>query len=426
MEDGQIKRAIQLYKHQRENNHEFALNFLDHLQLIDGAVEKGWLSEAQYLLGTVKRDQVIIWGNLTTRAVINIFTSLKLQKVPLSEIRNYEDCLVFTQEKSLSRKVLESLMFLYLVDYGDIDGAMDLFERIAKKFNRTCYQQKLLCKLIESERVDEMKKVLDICTGIHTRDNALKTLAMAFVECGQIEQAKKLFESKQMIDDDQMLTQCINFHMSRGDGPLLKRMLIALENCNLPSIRKQMYTSLLRIYERNGELDELKSLVFQMDAEQLIPSKGLRDRVVDHFRKNGLDLPESWCGVDENYGSQLECLLKADRMDEANKLLCKLLDDGKAQPKNLLHHFFVKNSEKGIISMFEYFRDKLTDETKKLLQLNAYECDAYRNAGKPDEYIEILRQKVTHEKSSMRNLTDNIIEMISQHPHIYDPCMTYG
>lgn len=412
-----------MYKHQRENKHEFRLNFLDHLQLINGAVENGWLHDAQYLLGTVKRDEVIIWGNLTTRAVINIFTSLKLQKVSLSEIRNFEDCLVFTQEKSIPPQVLESMMVLYLVDYEDIDGAIDLFERIAKKFNRTCYQQKLLCKLIESERVNEMKKVLDICTSIHRRDNSLKSLAMAFIECGQIDQAKKLFESKQMNDDDQMLTQCIHFHMSRGNGQLLKGMLVALENCNLPKIRERIYISLLRIYERNGELDELKSLVFHMDAEQLIPYKGLRDRVVDHFRKNGLDLPESWVGVDEEYGSQLECLLKADQMNEANKLLCKLLDEGKAQPKNLLHHFFVKNSEKGIISMFEYCRDKLDDETKKLLQLNAYECDAYRNAGKPDEYIKILRQKLWHETGSMENLTDNIIEMISQHPDIYDECM---
>lgn len=419
-----------MYEHHIENNNNFQLNFLDHLQLINGAVEKGWLHKAQYLLKTMKRDKVILWENDTTRAVINIFTSLKLQNVPLCEIQNYENCLVFTHE-IVPPQVLESLMFLYLVDYEDIDGAFDLFKRIAKKFKRTCYQQKLLCKLIENESVNKLKELHDICTSIHTKDNSIKSLSLAFIECDQIDQAKKLFESQKMNDNDQMLKNSINFHMSRGDGQILKGMLISLKNCNLPRIREEIYTSLLKMYERKGNLDEVKNLIFQMDAEHLIPYKQLRDRVVDHFRKNGLDLPRSWFGIDDDYGSQLECLLKADQMEEANKLLCKLLEEEKAQPMELLHHFLLKNSENGIISIFEYFRYKLDERTKKKLQLNAYECDAYRNAGKPEEYIKILRQKLSlfenstgsTEEDSIHFFTHNIIEMITQHPGIYDECI---
>lgn len=415
-----------MHKHQSENNSDFQLNFPDHLQLIYGAVEKGWLLEAKYLLEKVKKDEVILWANDTTRAVINIFTTLKLQKASLSEIQNYENSLVFTQ-KTVPPRVLESMMYYRLVDYDDIDGAFDLFKKIAENFKRTCYQQKLLCKLIENERVNEMKQILDICASIHKRDNSIKSLAMAFIECGQIDQAKKLFESQKMNDNDEMMKHGIDFHLSRRDENLLKGMLIALENCNLPKMREEIYTSLLKIHERKGDLDEVKSLVYQMDAEQLIPHKPLRDRVADIFRKNGLDLPESWFGVDDDYGSQLECLLKSDQMEEANKLLCELLEEEKAQPIELLRYSLLKNSEKGIISMFEHFRDTLDDETKKLLHLNAYECDAYRNAGKPKEYVEILRQKLTlktgSEADSMKAFTENIIDMISQHPDIYDECM---
>lgn len=425
LEDGNIKRAIQLHKHQTEDNKDFQLNFIDLLKLMNGAVEKGSLLDAKHLLRKVKRDEVILWGNDTTRAVINIFTSLKLQKAPLSDFRNFENCLVFNQ-KCVPPLVFESIMHYYLLDYGDIDGAFDLFKRIAGKFKQTCYQQKLLCKLIENERVNEMKELFDICARIHTRENSIKSLAMAFTECGRIDQAKKLFESQKLNDDDHMMKSSINFHLSRGDGELLKGMLIALESCYLPRLREEIYTSLLRIYENNGDLDELKGLVFQMHAEHLIPYKQLRDRVVDLFRKNGLDIPESWCD-DDDYGSQLECLLKADQMEKANKLLCKLLKEEKAQPIKLLHYFFLKNSQKGLISMFEYLRYKLDDETKKQLQLNAYECDAYRNAGKPDEYVKVLRQNLTLETGSVENLikvfTDNIIEMISQYPEIYGECM---
>ena len=77
-----------------------------------------------------------------------------------------------------------------------MDGAVAEFERLASIWRTLPAQYPLLRRFIESEDVVRLQAVMDSSVKAQGESSSLFDLMLALLECGRIQQAKKIVEVK--------------------------------------------------------------------------------------------------------------------------------------------------------------------------------------------------------------------------------------
>lgn len=424
IKNGYTDRAVQLFSFHRERKPDFRLGYTTYLQLLKALIKENRIQTAQELLEIVDVDRSNSLEDPITRTMIAIFESLKSQNADLTQIDAFVDSLIFSQSYFRST-VFEFIMRLYLIEYENIDATLEFFEKMGKKFKTTSYIQPLMCKLIETENVDGMERVMKISQQIHGKRRSNLNIAFAFTECGRIHQANKIFQSIEITEDDSSMLSFIEFYKMKRKTQYLHNSLKALNNCSSPFIRQRIYISLLEINAEQSNANEVKDICSAMDTEGLVPSETDQLKLIALFRENGIQIPETWPTIERN-DSQLTKHLDANELNEANELLCKLLEENQPQTEHTLCYFLSKNAENGKTSIFDYWRKKFDEKTKNQLKFSDYECDAYKIAKRAPEYLSNLIIEFNREDANLKllvqKLSNNIIEMTTDYPEIYGDC----
>lgn len=290
---GNVERAIELYKFHLKKNEHFQLDYLLCLQMIHGLIDvnridcaKGFLSEITFYRSNKSHDE-------TSAILISIFKNLNSKGAEIDEIQRFVDSLIFTR-KYVKSAVLEVLMQIYLEEKKNFLFAVQLFEQIGHTFNRTCYFQSLLNKLIEHELVDDIEKVIQVSQRIHGRQNTILTMACSFVECHRIDQANKIFQSFDINQKESYFLNTIAFFKSKKKPQFLRNLLKALENCDSSSIRKEIYVALIEMYAYENKCEDLALMCSEMDRENIILDEETLNRLTKLFQQKGLKTPAEW------------------------------------------------------------------------------------------------------------------------------------
>lgn len=77
---------------------------------------------------------------------------------------------------------------------GDLDGALNYLAQCASQYRCTPYKQQLTVLLIEQEDSDALQRLLDLSIRIHGEANSIVDLAIGFLECDRLREAKKVLE----------------------------------------------------------------------------------------------------------------------------------------------------------------------------------------------------------------------------------------
>ena len=86
------------------------------------------------------------------------------------------------------------IYFVVLFNSGDLEGALNQMTQFASQYRCTPYKQQLITLLIEKEDSDALQRLLDVSIRIHGEANSIIDLALGFLECDRLREAKKVLE----------------------------------------------------------------------------------------------------------------------------------------------------------------------------------------------------------------------------------------
>ena len=84
-------------------------------------------------------------------------------------------------------------IIIFLLFRGEFDKALDKFEYVSLKYHGTPLKFELMKHFIEKEDAANLQRLTNICATVRGEMQALFDLAIAFLESGKINQARKLF-----------------------------------------------------------------------------------------------------------------------------------------------------------------------------------------------------------------------------------------
>lgn len=426
-EQGRIDDAIAVYKNSKQHQDDCVT-----LTMINILVKGERLSEAKELA----INQKLYESTTQVNALLcSIFDRL-VRQLNLDELNLFIENLVF-KRKYVGRTVLEVIINGLLSKNADFDNILSIFERMANQFNETPLFQSIACELINQDDTERLEWILAISTKVHGRVNSLYSMAFALNACNRIDQARKIFVSLGIERESERLEQCIEILRLRHHTKLLENLLAATRDCVPRSYREQIYTGLLELYAYKNAKDDVTRICSAMDEEKMVPSGQIREKLIQIFKRNGMNIPDSWQSIvsgklDESCGdseAHLKRLLDENDLNKASELLLEQLQTGKSLNRQLIRYCLLKNAESANVDIFQHLTLKLDLSTKIQLKFHRYECLAYLNAKKCDEYLQMICEAVEQNKNDLKTvatqLPENLIDVIDSSADIYEQCNNF-
>ncbi len=199
-----------------------------------------------------------------------------------------EELIALLREKNLlpsTAKGLSGMVGVHL-ERGDLEKAVEVFERFAKEDRRLPLKFKLMAKLIQLEDMERMQRVLDASISVIGEERSLYDLAHNFLDLGKYAQAKKLFE-----------TPGLRYHRDRveyitgqlKDKPEALEQMVRLTRGLFGCDRGMMYARLVAAY--GTDADRVSEAWVMMQEEGHPPSNKLRERIALVLKKAGREVP---------------------------------------------------------------------------------------------------------------------------------------
>ena len=108
----------------------------------------------------------------------------------------YQKILKITNEIIGESDSMDGFIVKALLDSGDIEGALEKFEELAKQQRRLNFLPDLVKELTLQEDKVGMQRVLDATVKVYREEGALYTIARIYLEMGRIPQARKLLQAQ--------------------------------------------------------------------------------------------------------------------------------------------------------------------------------------------------------------------------------------
>ncbi|CAK9296832.1 unnamed protein product [Gordionus sp. m RMFG-2023] len=150
-----------------------------------------------------------------------------------------------------SPSILSTLINARL-NQGDMKSALNEFHKFALEYRVTPHLTILLKKLIQNNDTDNLQKMVDVASEIHTEANTLIDLLFAFTDLGRYKEANKVLETTNMV----YKFSRFDFYCLRyvKDNKVKELEYIVNATKNLKDINKdQMYYYLLKVYDKNDD-----------------------------------------------------------------------------------------------------------------------------------------------------------------------------
>ena len=171
-----------------------------------------------------------------------------------------------------------SFSVLVKVNQGDLEGAVEEFERHAKDNKALYYRQQLTNALVNRGDMVLLQRVLDASIALIGEEASLYDLATSFLACGKSAQAKKLFETPGLRYNHRRVVNILDW-MERQRMHEAFEDLIGLMEPVFSCDREYMYSRLISLHSHDPK--KVRDIWVKMQEEGFIPSDGLKTTLAD-------------------------------------------------------------------------------------------------------------------------------------------------
>ncbi|CAD6213207.1 GSCOCG00003965001-RA-CDS [Cotesia congregata] len=172
---------------------------------------------------------------------------------------------------------------------NDLPKAMEAFERACAQYNCAPYKNKLATLLIEAEDASNLQKLTDMTTQIHGESSALVDLAFAFMECGKMRQARKIFETPGLQVQSQKIATAIEHLRKFHPEHLIQLVNITKSVARMD--RGFMYSKLLDVFIEDNNWEQGLALWTEMQDDFIQPTNNFLKKLSDLLVKNNQKVP---------------------------------------------------------------------------------------------------------------------------------------
>ncbi|XP_053691599.1 leucine-rich PPR motif-containing protein, mitochondrial [Sabethes cyaneus] len=331
----------------------------------------------------------------------------------------------------------------------DLQSAITVFEDICQKYRATPWKAELTCRLIQAEDANNLQRVTDLSTEVHGEVNSLYDLVFAFVDCGRIRQARKILETPGLRTRYQRIQNaCERYHVE-GKTQSLEGLMEATKDLNHID-RSEIYHKLLQSYINENKPEKALGLWTKMQEEDETPSDAFLIELSSFLQTSGYEVPfvtpdapstavkkprKSAKTADTTNAQQyrkpisialkdfksalkvgdpdlvlatsskllptdklnlteesliIEALIKRERLNEATKLVLKMLSQNMHPIPRVFKYFLNRLAAVGDIETFEQINSLIPDSVKRLVSFDNRFCHANVSSGNAEKYLQSL------------------------------------
>ncbi|XP_058819809.1 leucine-rich PPR motif-containing protein, mitochondrial [Topomyia yanbarensis] len=378
---------------------------------------------------------------------------------------------------------LGSLIKVHVVR-DDLPTAINVFEEICQKYRATPWKNELTCRLIQAEDATNLQRLTDLSTEVHGEVNSLYDLVFAFVDCGRIRQARKILETPGLRTRYQRIQNACERYHSEGKTQSLEGLMEATKDLSHID-RTEIYHKLLKSYISEKEPEKALGLWTKMQEEDDTPSDAFLTELSSFLKASGYEVPfvistdsppaAPKTAKKENKSEKsvkpkrltsttlkdfkaaiksgnpdriletsdilsttdkinlteksmvIEALVNRDRLNEASKLVLKMLDENLHPIPRIFKYFLNKLAATGDLETFEQINTRLPDNVKRLVSFDNRFCHANVASGNAEKYLQQLEAAI--DSATSKEDAENAAKhfpiggaagILSQHPELHD------
>lgn len=327
---------------------------------------------------------------------------------------------------------------------GDLDGALNCLTEYATQYRCTPYKQQLTVLLIDHEDSDALQRLLDLSIRIHGEANSIVDLALGFLECGRLREAKKVLESQSngILLRPEKLQKVLGQFSEPKQIALLENLMEATKNMIFDN-QSIVHDHLLNAYIRTQDVDKALELWMKLEEANVVPPRSFIVNFANFLKSMNRMVPFNDPVPDSSSvssSSQLETLIHDGKLDEAKDLVVSILGDRTKkikENKQDMIMFFNQLSANGDVTTIDSLGPHMSNTWKqqvlydnclvKAMCLNpsaASDCldsilsDYKANSATAGESAEAKKLNVTGQLLTKLRYHQDFVLLFEQNPHL--------
>lgn len=324
----------------------------------------------------------------------------------------------------------------------DLDKAVDRFEELSNAYSCTPCGHELLTKLIEKGDHKTLQRIVDRSTETHGELNTLHLLAYSFIECGKVDDARRIFQTPGMRPRQDRLDSYCERLLNLGQLRQLEDLISVTSD--LSNVDKdKLYLYLIRGYYQAKDPKKALDVWTLMQEKDVCPSDEtliFLAKVLKEFNEpvpfavpteqaiappmmqtrqpqpgNTLT-PESALRLSQ-MATRVRFLLQDGNLDEALEMVNSLVDDKHHPVIGVFKSTLNELVKRGDIDQLKALEPKLNTTLRKHVSFNNLILRAHVCRGTHEEYISELETNV---RDTTLCPAGGFIPLLEQHPELLD------
>ncbi|KAG4079720.1 hypothetical protein HA402_006753 [Bradysia odoriphaga] len=186
--------------------------------------------------------------------------------------------------------LLGPLIRVHLVN-NDLTKALESFKMISTKYKCTPLKNELSCKLIQKEDGAKLQLVTDLGTKVHGKVNGSYDLALSFVQCGRIRQARKILETPGLPNRSNRISVACKHYQQEGKTSVLEDLVQTTKGLNNVD-HHEIFYRLLLCYCKEGSTEKALNLWRQtQEKKTFAASDQFLTTLANFLREKGVKVP---------------------------------------------------------------------------------------------------------------------------------------
>ncbi|XP_037041583.1 leucine-rich PPR motif-containing protein, mitochondrial-like [Bradysia coprophila] len=413
-----LDKALAVYAEIKSKEPDFVLDILKTIKIVHGLVTTNRINEAiEFLKAGRVQDQKlkdnlnVLYNSLCWRLLNHL--AEKGKDADLTDVFNALEENNFIKVNNV---LLGLLIKVHLVN-NDIAKAMASFEIISTKYKRTPWKNELSCTLIQLKDATTLQFLVDLSTKVHGEVDSLYDLVFSFIECGCIQQARRILQTPALHNKSQALIDACERYRRERRTPSLALETLARATSDLKHIdRHEVYYNLLLAYCKEESPIKAMNLWMRVDKELVVADKFLTT-LAKLLNENGVKIPfavplnevtkaplkagilddavNSNDHLDSNTDTNvttetkmLGMMVKENQLDIATQHVLKMLDANTCPSSQTFRLYLNSMARAGQYQAIEQLSPHLNSEFKKKVMFDNRLGRAYASAGKAEQYFD--------------------------------------
>lgn len=416
----EIAKAADVYESNRRHDAQIKVNEETSLQLLLCLLQINRIDDARQIAEDLTADALLAYRKGAGVILYNIFTVLGSRNKPVDDLNWFIDQLIFTR-KYVDTKVLSNLIGIFLTERNDLEMSLTLFTRIAEKYGVTPWITPLLKKCIAANRNEDIETILELSSKCVEPKSILLKLASAYIEEDRALDAKKVYHSLELNNDDfgNMKNEIFR-HRTRRNIRELNALLMATADVFPAECRLSIFEALLLLNANANNGKRVRELCDQMIAENLRPIADIK-AISTACNQRNIELPESWLPKHTfpvEHEHKLRSMLDdANQLAKANAYFIDTMRTRKRYSVELITSLLRMNGVAGYVREMDLLRTVIPDKMKWVVQFYDNECLAYMKVNRHLEYVEVVRWEITNQK--WPSIPATIVDLMIECPRAY-------